>query len=184
MKLPLIALCLLSFILINAVEANFKKDYCGNREFVPGISYPHLHCGKDFFTLSYSGGSKHVNFIGSKGVQCSNVKKVLDFPSEYGDINKHEEIQNPIRKFYMDYCESITVPCDTSSQLLAKETPVLKNNSNHKDYYQNNEKGEYSKPYNNRKEYVYDQEYNEEQGYEAKRKPYWRMRREYHKKRF
>ena len=164
MKLPLIALCLLSFILINAVEANYKKDYCGNQEFLPGTKYPHLHCGKDFFTLSYSGGNKHVNFIGSKGVQCSNVKKVLDYPSDYG-IDQQEEIKNAIKKFQKDYCSSITVACNRNREFLVEEYPVFEDNSN-------------------RKEYEYNQEYNEEQGYEVERKPYWRMRREYHKKRF
>ena len=70
MKLPLIALCLLSFILIKAVEANYKKDYCGNQDYVlRSDKLPHLHC--DFFTLSYAkeGGKKdnHVKIVGSKG---------------------------------------------------------------------------------------------------------------------
>uniref|UniRef100_A0A1X7U4B4 Uncharacterized protein n=1 Tax=Amphimedon queenslandica TaxID=400682 RepID=A0A1X7U4B4_AMPQE len=183
MKLPLITLCLLSFILINAVEA--YKEYCGGKKFLPNKDqYPHLHCDNSFFTLSYRGGNDHVNFIGRNGPQCSNVRKVLASPSEYDDFDRYEDIKNGIEAFNRDYCGGITVARNKNEEWLVEEYPVFEDNSNHKEYYQDGKVVEYRKPYNNRKEYAYDQEYNEEQGYEVERKPYWRMRRDYHKKRF
>uniref|UniRef100_A0A1X7U3P4 Uncharacterized protein n=1 Tax=Amphimedon queenslandica TaxID=400682 RepID=A0A1X7U3P4_AMPQE len=143
MKLPLIALCLLSFILINAAEAKSYKEYCDGREFFPnGEKYPHLHCGNGFFTLSYSKKDK-VNFITSGGIQCDRVRKVLDA----GHINKYPEIRARIEAFNRDYCGGITVASNKNREWLVEEYPVFEDNSN-------------------RKEYVYNQEYNEEQGYE------------------
>ena len=79
MKLPLIALCLLSFILINAVEANYKKDYCGNQEYVTrGDRYPHLHCDKDFIVLSNS-KSDHDDLARGDIVYCARIKKYIGF---------------------------------------------------------------------------------------------------------
>ena len=181
MKLPLIALCLLSFILINAVEAtNYKKKYCGNEEFVPGVKYPHLHCGKDFFTLSYSGGNKHVNFVDGNGAQCKKIDKVLDSPSEYG-IDEIDEIKDAINNFKKHECDDISVECNKNRNLFVEEYPVIEENSNSK-YYHDDE--EYRKPYKNRKEYMYSQEDDEELEYEVERRPYWRMRREYRNRRF
>ena len=122
MKLPLIALCLLSFILINAVEANYKKDYCGNKEYViRGDRYPHLHCGKNFFTLSYSGGNKHVNFIGKKGVMCNNINKVLGSPCQYDNFNRIPAIIDAIIKFDNNECQKLFEESKKNEELLKEE---------------------------------------------------------------
>ena len=57
--------------------ANYKKDYCGNKDYVGNTSakYAHLHCGKSFFTLSRT-GSDHINFNGRGN--CNKVTEVLD----------------------------------------------------------------------------------------------------------
>uniref|UniRef100_A0A1X7U4W5 Uncharacterized protein n=1 Tax=Amphimedon queenslandica TaxID=400682 RepID=A0A1X7U4W5_AMPQE len=123
MKLPLIALCLLSFILINAAEANYRKDYCGNQEFVPCTKYPHLHCGKRFFTLSYNGGKKHVNFIGKKGAMCSNVKKVLGSPGQYDNFNTVPAIANAIIKFDDNECQKLFEERNKNEGLFQEEDP-------------------------------------------------------------
>ena len=183
MKLPLIALCLLSFILIGAAKPNYKKDYCGNKDYVPqGDTLPHLHCGKDFFTLSYaksSGKKEHVNFIGRNGAQCSNINKVLGSPSEYGNFDKITAIKNAIDDFNKYECGGITSECNKNRKLFVEEYPVFEENGNSK-YYQDDE--EYRKPYKNRKEYS--QEDDEKLEYEVERRPYWRMRREYRNRRF
>ena len=57
--------------------ANYKKDYCGNKEYVgnTGAKYAHLHCGKSFFTLSRS-AKDHINFNGRGN--CNKVTEVID----------------------------------------------------------------------------------------------------------
>jgi hypothetical protein len=69
---------------IAASAANYKKDYCGNTDYVgnTGAKYPHLHCGKSFFTLSRS-GNDHINFNGRPN--CNKVNEVLaDAQNQYG----------------------------------------------------------------------------------------------------
>ncbi len=62
--------------------ANYKRDYCGGNEFIGG-DYPHLHCGKNFFTLSRS-RSDHINFNGRHN--CKKVQEVLSDPGrEYNN---------------------------------------------------------------------------------------------------
>uniref|UniRef100_A0A1X7SKM9 Uncharacterized protein n=1 Tax=Amphimedon queenslandica TaxID=400682 RepID=A0A1X7SKM9_AMPQE len=126
MKLPLIALCLLSFILINAVEANYRKKYCGSKEYViRGDKYPHLHCGKRFFTLSYKGGKKHIQFVGNKGAVCSAVNKVLGSPEQYDNFNRIPSIADAIIKFDNYECQKLFEERDKDEGLLQEEDPTF-----------------------------------------------------------
>ena len=181
MKLPLIALCLLSFILINAVEANYKKDYCGNQEFVPGTKYPHLHCGKNFFTLSYSGGNKHVNFVGKKGVMCSNVNKVLGSPCEYDNFDTFPAILQAIQKFKEKECQKLFEESNENEELLKEEDPYTfeeeapifeEQGPMAEESVSDNNKNRMNKEYNT--------EGDEEQEYRNERRPNWKQGREYY----
>ena len=53
MKITLV-LAALTLLVLATEAVNIKKKYCGNDEYVgnPGSKYPHLHCGKNFITLS------------------------------------------------------------------------------------------------------------------------------------
>ena len=101
MKIALIVSAFFVFIL--AVEAvNIKKSFCGNRDFVgnPGSKYPHLHCGKDFLTVSTT-SSRHINLQG----RCSNVKKVLgDSGYYYAKAEKTHEITAVLQKYEAADC--------------------------------------------------------------------------------
>ena len=59
---------------------NYKKDYCGNEEYVGnnGNKYPHLHCGRNFLTLSRS-KTNHNNLQG----KCNKVEEILADPDYY-----------------------------------------------------------------------------------------------------
>ena len=182
MKLPLIALCLLSFILINAVEANYKKDYCGNQEFVPGTKYPHLHCGKGFFTLSYKGGNKHVNFVGKKGVMCSNVNKVLGSPCEYDNFNRFPAIINAIKKFNKKECQKLVEESNENEELLKEEDPYTFEEEEAPMFEEQGPMAEESVSDNNknRMNKEYNTEDDEEQEYRNERRPSWKQGREYY----
>jgi hypothetical protein len=58
-------------------SAGYKKDYCGNNEFIPSEIYPHVHCGKDFYTWSQT-SNKHDNMVTKDGFQCKTLDKVKD----------------------------------------------------------------------------------------------------------
>jgi hypothetical protein len=76
-KRILLVVALLMTLSTTAFAANYKRDYCGNQEYVgnTGARYPHLHCGSNFFTLSRT-GSNHINFNGRGN--CNKVNEVLD----------------------------------------------------------------------------------------------------------
>ena len=181
MKLPLIALCLLSFILINAVEANYKKDYCGNKEYVlRGDRYPHLHCGKGFFTLSYKRG-QHVNFV-DNGVVCSRVNKVLGSPCEYNNFNKFPAILKAIQKFNKEECQQLFQESNKNEELLKEEDPYTFEEEEAPMFEEQGPMAEESVSDNNknRMNKEYNTEDDEEQEYRNERKPNWKQEREYY----
>ena len=94
---------LFAVILMLSVEAvNFKKDYCNNQEYVgnPGNKYPHLHCGKNFLTLSRT-KKNHLNLQG----RCNVVKRVLQDKDEYyGNAGDPNSITNVLVKYENDDC--------------------------------------------------------------------------------
>lgn len=97
--MPLIVLFL---ILVEVTNANYREEYCENSIYIPqGNRYPHLHCGKKFFTLSVTSDIKEV-FIGTRGVNCGKVKKVLDDPWRY--YKNKGEIEKVLQRFYHKEC--------------------------------------------------------------------------------
>jgi hypothetical protein len=79
-----------------AAAVNYKKDYCGNQEYVgnTGKKYAHLHCGKSFFTLSKT-KSNHTNFNGNGN--CNKVDEVLnDKEGFYGTAANMTAITNAL----------------------------------------------------------------------------------------
>ena len=98
--MPLIVLFLIH---VEATNANYMKKYCGNKPFIPqGNRYPHLHCGKDFLTLSTK--HKKDNFIGTLGVDCDKVKKVLNDPWRY--YNNNDDITRVLQNFHRKECSN------------------------------------------------------------------------------
>ncbi len=100
MKAFLILSVLVALML--TVEANYKKTYCHNQDYVgnTGSRYPHLHCGKTFLTLSRS-SSKHDNLQG----RCSKVREILgDSKFYYGD---NKEIGAVLNVYYKDGCPKL-----------------------------------------------------------------------------
>ncbi len=82
-----------------AFAVNYKKDYCGGEDYVgnAGSKYPHLHCGKDFLTLSRS-GSDHINFNGRPN--CNKVNEVLDdVAGNYGSASDKAAITNALTAY-------------------------------------------------------------------------------------
>ena len=106
---------ILAFTLLLVAEAkriNYKKEYCGNEVYVGnppktskeakiiGRIYPHLHCDKDFLTLSRIDG-KHNNLKGD----CNKVNEILgDIDGFYGKARKPCTITAVLVKYRDDDC--------------------------------------------------------------------------------
>ncbi len=75
MKIILTLTVLASLLLL--ASANYKTQYCINREFVgnPENRRPHLHCGSNFVTLSLGNAKKRLTHNGQ--IKCPLVKQVL-----------------------------------------------------------------------------------------------------------
>lgn len=87
-----------------AAFANYKKDYCGNQDYVgnTGARYAHLHCGKSFFTLSKTSTS-HINFNGRGN--CNKVNDVLaDKQNYYGTAANMAAITTALEAYKTDGC--------------------------------------------------------------------------------
>ena len=98
---PLIVLFLIH---VEATNANYMKKYCGNSIYIPhGNRYPHLHCGKDFFTLSVKKKVKEP-FVTAHGVDCKRVKKVLGDPGRY--YNNIGDITRVLQNFHRKECSN------------------------------------------------------------------------------
>ncbi len=101
MKIFVAILALTSFLLV-AEAVNYKRDYCGNREFVGNRKnkYPHLHCGRKFLTLSRS-NCQHDNLHG----RCNKVNEILGSPDRfYGKARKPCEITAVLKKYKKAGC--------------------------------------------------------------------------------
>jgi len=87
-----------------AFALNYKKDYCGNQDYVgnTGAKYPHMHCGKSFFTLSRS-GNDHINFNGRPN--CNKVDEVLaDSQNQYGSATNPAAITTALQAYKAAGC--------------------------------------------------------------------------------
>jgi len=103
-KLPLMTLALSVLLTTTALAVNYKKDYCGNQEYVgnTGSRYAHLHCGKDFFTLSKT-SSNHINFNGRGN--CNKVDEVLaDKEGYYGTAKNMGAITTALTSYKTAGC--------------------------------------------------------------------------------
>lgn len=78
----MMAFLIASMVFATPAFANYKKDYCGNQDYVgnTGARYAHLHCGKNFFTLSKT-RTNHTNFNGRGN--CNKVDEVLADKNDY-----------------------------------------------------------------------------------------------------
>lgn len=111
MKASLKWLCLVALLVPLAVWAKgYKADYCGGSEYLgnAGTKYPHLHCGKDFFTFS-RGASKHANLQegqGKNGQGCKKAAEILADPP-YTSVNttNPQAITNAIQAFINAECQ-------------------------------------------------------------------------------
>ncbi len=89
-------------LLLIAEAVNFKKDYCGNQEYVgnAGGRYPHMHCGKSFLTFSQS-KSNHNNLQG----RCTKVNELLgDREEYYGTASNPNDITDVLQSYHDDDC--------------------------------------------------------------------------------
>lgn len=71
-----------------AVKGSYKRQYCGNRDYVPSGSYPRLLCGDNFLKFSYIRQGKVLQPYFARGnkVYCNQVIKVLNDPLRYGSF--------------------------------------------------------------------------------------------------
>lgn len=99
----IIAIAAIAIVPMTAL-ANYKKDYCGNQDYVgnTGAKYAHLHCGKSFFTLSRS-AKDHINFNGRGN--CNKVTEVLDDKqNEYGTATNMGAITTALEAYKTAGC--------------------------------------------------------------------------------
>lgn len=110
MEFKLAALALLSAALFAPASAHaddYKKNYCGNQEYVAGGSkYPHLHCDKGFFVYSAT-SSKHTDMAQGDRQYCANTRAVIDEIKSLGPtkIIGYTEVLNATLTFARQYCK-------------------------------------------------------------------------------
>ena len=109
MKFTIVALFLFSAIFVDMAKAYYKKEFCGNKDFVPrgGQSiYPHLHCGTNFLDLSYKKQKKieHAKFAPGNKINCNKVIEVLNNPIYYGSFYRNQELRETIMNFATYNC--------------------------------------------------------------------------------
>ncbi len=96
-----IALVLAALVLVSEA-VNFKKQYCGNHEYVGnrGHKYPHLHCGKNFLTLSRE-SNRHTGLI----EKCNKINEILaDKRNYYGEATDPQKITAALKLYFRDVC--------------------------------------------------------------------------------
>ena len=117
MKITLV-LAALTLLVLATEAVNIKKKYCGNDEYVGnlGSKYPHLHCGKNFITLS-KGKKSHNNLQG----KCSTVNRILgDVNGYYGNAGNKQAITNALTAYKNDGCP--TLLSDMIQRLMLKQS--------------------------------------------------------------
>ncbi len=98
-----------------AADINIKKKYCNNRKFIPNEKiYPHLHCGKDFLTLSPGRSKKHINF--KQPGLCKKIFKLFDVKDELDELDELDlhlpikVITDVLEDYFDDNCPNIELP--------------------------------------------------------------------------
>ncbi len=90
-----------------AAGVNIKKKNCGNQEYVgnSGGNYPHLHCDKDFLTLS-EGPNQHTNY--KERGECQKILKT--FQDKQDILSKNMKITRVLQVYFEDNCPNDTLP--------------------------------------------------------------------------
>ena len=92
MKLvTIIVIIVLLLLLSSAAAVDYREEYCRGNEYVGNggvaYSYPHLHCGSNFFVLSRPDGG-HTDLT-----DASKRQEILDNKTkEYGDARRPRDI--------------------------------------------------------------------------------------------
>ena len=102
------AIVVLAFFALSA-EAFSYKEYCGGKEYVgnEGSKKPHVHCGKNFFTMSWTNG--HDNLVAKDGARCNKVREILDDKDQYAMAANPEEITNALTAFENGECDKVNL---------------------------------------------------------------------------
>ena len=81
----LIVVLILLFKETAAVD--YRKEYCNGQEFIGNngvaYSYPHLHCGSNFFVLSLAYHGHHINLT-----SCESREDLLQNKHKYRNARK------------------------------------------------------------------------------------------------
>ena len=96
--ITIILVLVLLLLLSSAAAINYKEEYCRGQTYVGNggkdYSYPHLHCGSDFFKLSKKHHGEHIDLK-----DASTRRRVLaNREREYGTANKPEDITSVLRR--------------------------------------------------------------------------------------
>ena len=109
MRTATIALLVMALCVLSTEAFSYKKQYCDNEEYVgnEGSKKPHVHCGKNFFTMSWSDG--HDNLVTKDGARCNKVKEILSSPNRYAGAASPEEITNALTAFKRGECKKLNL---------------------------------------------------------------------------
>ena len=101
------AIVVLAFLVLSAEAFSYMKKYCGGKEYVgnEGSKKPHVHCGKNFFTMSWTNG--HDNLVAKDGARCSKVNEILGSKDRYSKAANPEEITNALTAFKNGECNDL-----------------------------------------------------------------------------
>ena len=110
MKLAFVLTALFLFMIAVEAKLNFRKDYCGNKEYV-GIGtrgHAHLHCGNNWMVFT-TGGGKHTDLVKKNDVRCSAINRIT--PGMYSDESEanRNAISGVLSKLKKDYCKRLAL---------------------------------------------------------------------------
>ena len=105
-KLAALTLSTLVLAASPAYAVDWKKQYCGGQEYIPsGSKYPHLHCGKDFYTYSKT-SSNHANMVNGDQANCGIVRSTIDNIKALPDSTAGKtDMLNSVLSMARDYCK-------------------------------------------------------------------------------
>ncbi len=114
MKTSIIAIMVLGLSLASmpamAKKNNYKKDYCSSQDYVGNSSnkYPHLHCGRGFYTYSKGkDSSQHANMVSSGQAMCGIAgtvqTQIHDLDAK--TVADKDAMVTSIDDFVSDFCQ-------------------------------------------------------------------------------
>ena len=98
------------FLFVITAEADFKKDYCGKKEYV-GIEtrgHVHLHCGDSWMVFTSAGGA-HKDLVKKNQVRCPAINEITqDMYSKESEDNQNaiKAVLDELKKDYS--CKRLT----------------------------------------------------------------------------